>query len=85
MKKRILGLMAIVVIAAVAAWNVYMSQSKNEMALSDVALENVEALANNEGGSTCSGNCSSWIWALGSGVACDCGRYNFGICYHWCN
>jgi hypothetical protein len=44
MKKKIFGLMAIVVIAAVAAWNVYVSQSKNEMALSDVALENIEAL-----------------------------------------
>jgi hypothetical protein len=45
MKKKIFGLMAIAVITAVAAWNVYVSQSKNEMALSEVALKNVEALA----------------------------------------
>ncbi|MDR2474882.1 MAG: NVEALA domain-containing protein [Bacteroidales bacterium] len=42
MKKKIFGLMAIAVMAAVAAWNV--SQNRNEMALSDVALANIEAL-----------------------------------------
>jgi hypothetical protein len=67
-KKRLLGLMAIVVIAAVAAWNIYVSQSKNEMALSDVALENVEALAKEDSDiidCTAFPNCSStcpWEW-----------------------
>jgi hypothetical protein len=44
-KKVFCGIAAWVMIAAVAAWNVYVNQSKNEMALSDVALENVKALA----------------------------------------
>ncbi|MDR2556768.1 MAG: NVEALA domain-containing protein [Bacteroidales bacterium] len=43
MEKRFLGSIAIFAIAVIAAWNV--TQSQNEMALSDVALENVEALA----------------------------------------
>lgn len=43
MKKKFLCLVAVVAITGTAAWNV--SQSKNEMVLTDVALENVEALA----------------------------------------
>jgi hypothetical protein len=56
MKKRILYVIVVVAIAVVAGWNV--SQSKNEMALTDVALENVEALAGDEngGGGTLYGN-----------------------------
>ena len=46
MKKKFVCGIAVVVIAVVAAWNV--SQSKNEMALTDVALANVEALAGDE-------------------------------------
>ena len=69
MKKRILGLMAIVVIAAVAAWNVYMSQSKNEMALSDVALENIEALASSE--SSCCIGSNFQIIAIPGGWRCE--------------
>jgi uncharacterized Rmd1/YagE family protein len=46
MKKIFLYLVAVVAITAVAVWNV--SQSKNETALTDVALENVEALAGEE-------------------------------------
>ena len=68
MKKRILGLMAIVVIAAVAAWNVYENQSKNEMALSDVALENVEALGqeiNPECPNGCLAQCSIGCYCYG--------------------
>ncbi|MDR2474879.1 MAG: NVEALA domain-containing protein [Bacteroidales bacterium] len=46
MKKKVFcGIAACMMIAAVAAWNVYVSQSKNEMALSNVVLENIEALA----------------------------------------
>lgn len=53
MKKKIMGLIAIVAIAAVAGYNVYASQYN--MKLSDLALANVEALANDgESGYSCS-------------------------------
>jgi hypothetical protein len=46
MKKRILSILFVAAIAIAAAWNY--SQNQDEVALSDVALENVEALANGE-------------------------------------
>lgn len=50
MKKKILGVIAIVAVAAVAGYNVYTSQSSN-VKLSDLALSNIEALANSGEGS----------------------------------
>ena len=43
MKKKILGIIAFAAIAAVAGWNY--NQNINNVNLSDLALENVEALA----------------------------------------
>ena len=43
MGKKIIGVIAFAAIAAVAGWNY--QQNKNEVQLSDLALENVEALA----------------------------------------
>ncbi|MDR2139071.1 MAG: NVEALA domain-containing protein [Tannerella sp.] len=56
MKKIFLYLVAVVAITAVAVWNV--SQSRNETVLTDVAMENVEALADSEtsGSGTLYGN-----------------------------
>jgi hypothetical protein len=57
MKKVILGGVAAIVVAAVAAVNVSLN-SQNENLLSDLALANVEALASGEGpsaGVTCNG------------------------------
>lgn len=53
MKTKILGVVAVTAIAVVAGWN--FSQSRNEVVLSDLALANVEALANGETatGKTC--------------------------------
>ncbi|MDR2139628.1 MAG: NVEALA domain-containing protein [Tannerella sp.] len=51
MKRKKIYMMIVAAIAVAAAWNV--SQSKSEMALTDVALENVEASAGGEGGVTC--------------------------------
>jgi hypothetical protein len=48
MRKKILSFAALAGIALVAGWNV--SQSMNEVALSDIALENVEALADEANG-----------------------------------
>lgn len=44
MKKKVLGTIAFVAVAALAGYNVYTSQ--NKVKLSDLALNNVEALAN---------------------------------------
>lgn len=44
MKKKIMGLIAVVAIVTVAGYNVYTSQNNNGK-LSDLALSNVEALA----------------------------------------
>lgn len=50
MKKKMMGVIAIVVIAAVAGYNVSISQNNN-VKLSDLVLNNVEALADpGEGG-----------------------------------
>ncbi|MEY8687492.1 NVEALA domain-containing protein [Bacteroides sp. AN502(2024)] len=53
MKKKIMGIIAIVVVATVAGYNVYTSQ--NNVRLSDLVLANIEALANDgESGYSCS-------------------------------
>jgi hypothetical protein len=49
MKKKILGGIALLGIAAVAAWNVNLNSQSSD--LSDVSLANVEALANGESSS----------------------------------
>lgn len=50
--KKLLGIIAIAAVAAAAGWN--FNQSQNEVEMSDLALANVEALANGEsGGKTC--------------------------------
>jgi hypothetical protein len=46
MKKKILGGIVVVAIAAVAAWNVSLNSQSND--LSDISLANVEALADYE-------------------------------------
>lgn len=46
MKKKIIGICMMAAIALAAGWNI--NQSKNDAALSDLALSNVEALASNE-------------------------------------
>ena len=51
MKKRILGAALLVAIAVAAGWNY--QQNKRGVQLSDLALENVEALASDEGSGGC--------------------------------
>ena len=46
MKKKVLGIIAFAAIAAVAGWNYTLNM--NNVNLSDLALENVEALAQGE-------------------------------------
>ena len=47
MKKKFLGAIAFIAIAVAAGWNYQQSQQESE--LSDLTLDNVEALARNEG------------------------------------
>lgn len=56
MKKKIMYAVACVALAAIAGWNY--QQSKQNVELSDLALENVEALASGEGGVQCYTNSS---------------------------
>lgn len=46
MKKRIFGAALLIVIAVTAGWN--FNQSKNEVVLSELALANIEAIAQGE-------------------------------------
>jgi len=48
MGKKIIGVIAFAAIAVAADWNY--QQNKQDVELSDLALENIEALARNEGG-----------------------------------
>lgn len=48
MKKKIFGVALIAAMAVAASWN--FNQSKNETKLSDLAMANVEALANEDWG-----------------------------------
>jgi hypothetical protein len=84
MKKKILGVAIVAAIALVSGWNI--SQSKSDVALSDVALENVEALADENGGSsstTCRCSYSNTICSVNnygetcaSGVNVQCWSYD---------
>jgi len=65
MKKKILGGIAVLAVAALAAWNLNLDSKTNGM--SDVKLANVEALADTEGGSSGTFTCYStyndcWFW-----------------------
>ena len=51
MKKKINAAVIIAALAITAGWNY--NQSQNEMSISDLALENVEALAKNEDNKGC--------------------------------
>ncbi|WP_298552307.1 NVEALA domain-containing protein [uncultured Parabacteroides sp.] len=79
MGKRIIGVIAFAAIAVAAGWNY--QQNTNEVELSDLALRNVEALANGEESGAC-----NWAtrevsagWEAicingGPGYSCTCGE-----------
>lgn len=60
MRKNILGIAVMAAVAIAAAWNI--NQSENDIKLSDIALDNVEALASCETsvGGSCWWNNSSY-------------------------
>jgi len=58
MNKKILTWIAVVATVAIAGWNVSQNRSDNEV--SDVALANIEALAQGESSDYCNQYCSTW-------------------------
>ena len=70
MKKKIFGVALIAAIAVAAGWN--FNQSKNEIALSDLALANIEALASYEFGDGYCHYSSNYDWCFYyiSGTVC---------------
>jgi hypothetical protein len=78
--KLIFGGIAVLVIAAVAAWNVGLSSQKSK--LSGTMLENVEALSSETGGNGCNG-CSDIGWGTHKILECDCNYDHFSSCSRW--
>jgi hypothetical protein len=64
MIKKVLGGIALLAIAAVAAWNVNLSSQSND--LSELSLANVEALAGNE-----TSECPNGCYPNGNGCYCN--------------
>jgi hypothetical protein len=69
MKKKILSIAMVTMVAVAAAWSY--SSNNNDVALADLALSNVEALASGEGGG-CSSACSSVGWGGSQIYRCTC-------------
>ena len=74
MKKRILGAALLVAIAVAAGWNY--QQNKQDVQLSDLALENVEAIAQGElqpGVDADTKDCyREWVGGMGGGYVYVC-------------
>lgn len=81
MKKNILKVVFVAAFALAAGYGVY--TAKTQTNLSDIALDNVEALAGDESDKKCTDSCKEWSGSTGGGIACDCGRYT-GKCKNRC-
>lgn len=83
MKKKIVGIAIVAIVGVCAAWNI--NASKSNVTLSDMTLDNVEALASGEGGGECrwrSGHSSLTGWIAicdqyGVGYVCNCGDVKY--------
>lgn len=81
MKKKILGGVAVMVIAAVGVFNVNFSNSSDN--LLGITMANIEALANGESGAKCPNGCSSIGWGTSKILECDCNYDHFSSCSRW--
>lgn len=81
MRKKVISATFAVALATVAGYGIYNAQ--NKVVLSDSAKANVEALASEEGSSSCNDACKEWRGNSGGGIACDCNRYT-GRCKNRC-
>lgn len=71
MKKKVMGIIAVVAVAAVAGYNVY---AQDDVKLSDLTLNNIEALAssNEASGNYCRMNVDWYCLPWGTGIGCYC-------------
>ncbi|MBE6300278.1 MAG: hypothetical protein E7085_00255 [Parabacteroides distasonis] len=60
MKKQMIKIVAVIALIATAGWNI--TQSEKEGVLSDLALENIEALANEEITQDCEERTNNWCY-----------------------
>lgn len=81
MKKNILKASFVAAFAMIAGYSVYNSQK--DVALSDIALANVEALASGESGAKCPNGCSAIGWGTTKILECDCNYDHFSSCNRW--
>lgn len=73
MKKRIIGMAAIILVALVAGYNIYVLRS--DVKLSNLALSNIEALAGDTEWVTYYCRMSPWTWECKNtvyGTVCYC-------------
>lgn len=75
MKKKILGFIAVCAIAAISAWNVDLG--KSQVKLTDLTLENIEALAEGECEPIVLGTC--W-YHLPTDACCEGGSIGCAPC-----
>lgn len=74
MKKRFLSVVFITLIAVISGWNFTHNEEDDKTTLSDLALANVDALAQSEGGIV---NCWltediwQWCYPWGTGLGCS--------------
>ncbi len=74
-----------ILFAVTGAFGCYFIQSENNANLSSLALENVEALANDESGTgTCTDGCKDIGWGTSQILKCDCSyTFIFSSCNTW--
>lgn len=83
MKKKILGGIVAVAIAAVAAVNVNFN-NEGENGLSALSVANIEALADGEGSTPCPKGCKVVGWGVFEILRCDCSYTGyFSSCNTW--
>lgn len=73
MRKKILGVLVVTMVSIVAGYNVYIS--RHDIKLSDLALNNVEALAGDTEWGTYHCRMSPWTWECKNtvyGTGCYC-------------
>lgn len=80
MKKKILTICACVILVVLTATGVY----RQGFDISDITLNNAEAIARGERGYACPSACLTYKAGGGGGLLCNCSRF-LGRCDKWCD
>lgn len=81
MKKKIIGITMVMAIALASGWNLI--EKEKDITLSNMILNNIEALARGESGD-CSGGCADIGWGFREIVRCNCETTGyFSSCARW--